>query len=138
MRKNRVLILGGSLLALVGCVLRESDPRLVSFSTGQAECGAGCEAVEIRVEPGALDFTGNFQAPTPCYKLHAVLQHLASPCQLVLSIVSQPVPDPCIECMALIPYEGRSEGLGQGTWRMRVYHDERLAFQGDLQVPGPA
>lgn len=138
MRKIAFLILGGSLLALVGCILRESDPQLVSFSTGQAECGAGREAVEIRVEPGALDLTGNFQAPTPCHKLQAVLQHFTPQRQLVLSIVSQPAPDPCIECMALIPYEGRIEGLGQGTWRVCLYHDERLAFQGDLQVPGPA
>lgn len=130
-------LLVGSLLFLAGCIPRGGNPTLAEFSFSQGSCGAGEETAAVAVEPGALLFSGEFSAPTPCHGLKAVLQRIASQHQIVLSLVAEPAEEPCVQCLALNPYSGRIEGLAGGLWHVRIYHEDRLVLQGDFDVPPP-
>ena len=123
------------LVLLLGCLPWGSVPRLAGFTFGEGSCSAGGETAQASAGPGALSFSGTFAAPTPCHRLKAVLQKIASQHQIVLSIVQEELATPCGQCLALIPYSGWIEGLGPGRWHVRVYHQDRKVLQGEFNVP---
>ena len=135
MKPLLLAVLVGGLLAIGGCIPQGGDPKLTSFSFQGGSCGAGEGKVEVAPQPGALVFSGQFAAPSPCHRLKAVLQKIASQHQIVLSILLEEPLDPCAQCLALIPYSGRIEGLGTGRWHVRIYHQDRKVLQGEFDVP---
>jgi len=135
LRKLWTLALGMALVAAGGCVPQGGDPNLSNFSYQEGDCGAGQEAGEIVAEPGALRFFGAFLAPTPCHRLEAMLQLIAPQHQIVLSIEARESESPCVQCLALIPYQGEIEGVAAGMWHVCLYHEDRLVVEGDYPVP---
>lgn len=130
-------VLVGGLLMLTGCLPQGGHPKLTEFSFEGGDCGAGEETIRFSVEPGAISFSGEFSAPSPCHRLKAVLHHISSQRQLVLSLVAEEPTGACTQCLSSIPYSGRVEGLSPGDWRVRVYHQDRRVFNDTLSIPAP-
>ncbi len=122
------------LVLLLGCLPWGSVPRLAGFTFGEGSCSAGEETAQASAGPGALSFSGSFAAPTPCHILKAELE-TASPHLLILRIVREETEEICTQCIALIPYSGNIDGLTAGSWRLRVYHEDRLVLEGVYRVP---
>lgn len=122
------------LVLLLGCLPWGSAPRLVEFTFTKGSCSAGEETAQASAGPGALSFSGSFAAPTPCHILKAELE-TASPHLLILRIEREETEVICTQCIALIPYSGSIDGLTAGSWRLRVYHEDRLVLEGVYRVP---
>ncbi|MBC7093520.1 hypothetical protein H5T53_05910 [Candidatus Bipolaricaulota bacterium] len=110
--------------------------KLAVFQPGAGACSADPARVQVQAEAGGLTVSGAFLAPTPCHSLRAVLGH-PSQGELVLTITAAPSEEMCVQCLALIPYEGRNEGLAHGRWHLRVYHEAELLWDAWHEVTPP-
>ncbi len=105
------------------------------FQVREGVCATASGNVRVSVEPGELVVAGEYLAPTPCHALHAVL--IASGRRdLTLAIAAAALDGPCVQCLGLISYGGRIEGLS-GRWRLRIFHGEDLVWDAWHDVPPP-